>query len=227
MNKLIIALTVSCASVAFAADPPVSNDEVKKVVDSHMDAVKGCLKSHGLPNGKLVVEFAIEPNGQVKESKVKEHTSSAKVDECISKLFTTWTFPKPRGGAVAGEIYPFQFAAAKPKAPVEGKLDQKVIVETVKGKMADVNGCWEAEMKAEKKDAEDPIHGTVNVAMVISAEGKITESKVKDSNTKAPKMDQCIADKIKTWVFPKPSPAGEVAIIYPFVIEPKTAKDKK
>jgi TonB family protein len=219
MNKLILSATVLCASGVFAADPPVSNEDVKKVVDGHMGDVKGCVKSHGLPNGKLVVEFGIEPDGHVKESKVKEHTSSPAVDGCIAKLFTTWTFPKPRGGLVSGEIYPFQFAAAKPKAPVEGKLDQKVIVDTVKAKMPEVNTCYEAAMKDLKKD--DPITGTVNVAFVISAEGKITESKVKDTTTKAPKLDQCIVDHVKSWVFPKPNPAGEVAIIYPFVFEPK------
>src|SRR5579885_2215366 len=109
MNKIIVAAVALSGTVALAADPPVSNEEVKKVVDSHIGDVKGCLKSHGVPQGKLVVEFAIEPDGHVKESKPKEHSSSAAADNCIAKLFTTWTFPKPRGGLVAGEVYPFQF----------------------------------------------------------------------------------------------------------------------
>jgi len=222
MNKLILTATALCGATVWAGEAPVSNEEVKKVVDSHVADVKGCLKSHGLPTGKLVVEFAIEPDGHVKESKAKEHSSSAAFDGCVAKLFTQWQFPKPRGGVIAGELYPFQFAAAKPKAPpsMEGKLDQAVIVQTVKAKMPEVNGCYDAAMK----DNAEEINGTVNVAMVISADGKITESKVKDTTTKAPKLDQCIVEKVKTWTFPKPNPAGEVAIIYPFVFEPKKKK---
>jgi TonB family protein len=223
MKNLCFAATVLCASVALAGEAPVSNDEVKKVVESHMGDVKGCLKSHGLPTGKLVVEFAIEPDGHVKESKPKEHSSSSAVDGCIAKLFTSWTFPKPHGGVVAGEVYPFQFAAAKPKAPVEGKLDQKVIISTVNGKKDEVKACYDAALKEKKDD----INGTVNVAMVISAEGKITEAKVNNTTTNTPKLDQCILDHLKTWTFPKPNPPGEVAIIYPFVFSSGKEKGDK
>src|SRR5262249_51238802 len=94
----------------------------------------------------------------------------------------------------------------------------------VKGKMSEVNTCYEAAVKDNK--GED-IVGTLNVAMVISAEGKITESKVKDTNTKAPKLDQCVVDKVKGWTFPKPTPAGAVAIIYRFVFDPKKSADKQ
>jgi TonB family protein len=216
MNKIILAATVLFGASAWA-EAPVSNEDVKKTVDSHMGDVKGCLKTHGLPNGKLVVEFAIEPDGHVKESKPKEHTSSPSVDACIAKLFTQWTFPKPKGGVIAGELYPFQFAAAKPKAAVEGKLDQKVIISTVKAKMPEVKACYDAALKEKKDD----ISGKVNVAMVISADGKITEAKVNDTTTNTPKLDQCIIDHLKTWEFPKPNPPGEVAIIYPFVFDAK------
>ncbi|MGZ7011360.1 MAG: AgmX/PglI C-terminal domain-containing protein, partial [Ilumatobacteraceae bacterium] len=194
--------------------------EIKRVVDGHMRDVKGCLKSHGLPTGKLVVEFAIEPDGHVKESKPKEHSSVPAFDGCVAKLFTTWQFPKPKGGVVAGEVYPFQFAAAKAKAPVEGKLDQKVIVSTITGKMPEVKACYDAALKEKKDD----IAGTVNVAMVISAEGKITEAKVNNTTTNTPKLDQCIVDHLKAWVFPKPNPPGEVAIIYPFIFDPKKSE---
>ena len=190
---------------------PLSHDEIKAVVDSHLDDVKGCMKDHGAATGKLVVQFGILPNGKVIDNKPKDHSSNAALDSCIAKKFASFVFPKLRGNVVMGVVYPFTFSAPPPPPP-EGKLEPTQVAATVHGKQAEVDACY-AEARKEKAD----LVGVVRVALVISALGVVTESKMHENTTGSAKLESCLVTHSKTWQFPKPAGNGEAAIIYPFI----------
>src|SRR5205807_7512964 len=93
-----LAAGTAALSGAARADEPLTHDEIKQTVDSHLADVKGCLKQHGAATGKLVVKFAIQPSGRV-ENPAPEHASSnAALDKCIAAPSLKSQFPKPRGG---------------------------------------------------------------------------------------------------------------------------------
>jgi TonB family protein len=216
---LFLGLLALDAHAGPATPAPLSHEEIKSTVDSHIGEVKACIGKHGSATGKLVVEFAISPDGKANDPKPKEHSSNDALDKCIAHAFGGWTFPKPRGGALMGVVYPFIFAAAKaPPAPVQGTLDAKLIVGVVKAHQSDLDEC----LKAGRSETNTDVAGTVRVAMVISPAGVITEAKVHDSNTKSGKLDECVVKKLKGWTFPKPT-GGEAAVVYPFVFAGKDA----
>ncbi len=211
----MLVLTLCFALPVLAEEPaPLSHEEIKSTVDSHLGDVKACMQAHGVATGKLVVQFAIQPDGKVSDPKPKESSSNGVLDRCIAGKFAKWTFPKPRGGLVMGVVYPFIFSVPPPKA--EAKLDQQVIVKTVQAKMAEVKKCYE-DASLEKEGLE----GTLRVAIVIASSGAVKEATVKDSSTKSAFLDGCVVGRVKTWLFPKPEGPGEVAIIYPFAFAPK------
>jgi len=213
MRAILIA-SLALLSFSASAEPPLSNDEVKKVVESHLGDVKSCMHDKGAATGKLVVEFAIEPDGHVSNPKPKEASSNAALDGCIAAAFGRWTFPKPRGGALMGAVYPFFFAPAPPPPkPAVGKLSPQQVVETVKSKVKEVKACFDA------NHVKETPAGVIEVAVVVSAAGVVKEATVKSSTMKAPKLDQCVVERLKTWTFPKPEGNGEAAFVYPFAFK--------
>ena len=48
----------------------------------------------------------------------------------------------------------------------------------------------------------------------------MTEVHVLNSTTQAPKLDACVAARVKTWVFPRPK-GGEASFSYPFKLNVK------
>lgn len=208
----LFALGASAAWAAPAGPPPLSHDEIKEVVDSHIADLKSCMGQHGGATGKLVVEFGILPNGKVTDQKPKERSSNAALDRCITAAFAGWTFPKPRGGVTMGVNYPFQFSAPPPTQPAQGKLEDKQVVDTVHTHQADIDACAKEALKEKPS-----IEGTVEVALVVDPSGKVSEAHVHKTTTPSNKLDACLVEKLKTWPFPKPAGNGEFAVIYPFV----------
>jgi|GEM_PF-2975074 len=213
MRAILIA-SLALVSFSASADAPLSNEEVKKTVESHLGDVKACMRDKGSATGKLVVEFAIEPDGHVTNPKPKEASSNAALDGCIAAAFGRWTFPKPRGGALMGAIYPFVFSApVAPPKPAVGKLTPQQVVDAVKPKLSEVKACFDA------NHVKETPAGIIEVAVVVSAAGAVKEATVKSSTMKAPKLDQCIVERLKTWAFPKPEGNGEAAFVYPFAFK--------
>ena len=87
------------------------------------------MKDHGSATGKVVVEFTIQPDGHVSDSKVGQHSSNPSLDQCIAGNFKHWSFPKPRGGKLWVSAYPITFSV--PKEAPKGSLAQDDIVKTI------------------------------------------------------------------------------------------------
>jgi TonB family protein len=215
MTKLMLILTVLFAMPALAGPPEaITKEEITKGINAGMPDVKACMKQHGEATGRLVVHFVIKPDGKSSEPKAQESSSNAALDKCIVSAFGKLTFAKPRDGQPTPIAYPLVFAP--PKKPKVGHLEEKQIVDTVHAKLAEVQACYD-----DAQEENPKLAGTVQVGMVISPEGKVTESKVLSSDTKSTKLDECVVKKTKSWLFPKPTGGGEAAVSYPFTFAQK------
>lgn len=207
---MIVSILAPLSVAAAPKAPPLSHDEIKAVVDSHLDQVKACMTEHGGASGKLVVEFSIAPSGKVNDPRPKEHSSNAALDGCIARTFAGFTFPRPRGGVTMGVVYPFGFAPPPPP-PKVGKIPEPQIVAVVRARQGEIDACYK------QAAAEKPgLKGVTQVALVIDPRGVVSEAQVHQSTTGAAKLDACVVERVKAWAFPKPSDDGEAAIIIPF-----------
>ncbi|MHB8873220.1 MAG: AgmX/PglI C-terminal domain-containing protein, partial [Myxococcaceae bacterium] len=118
---------VPTASVGKAPSPEVSGSaglvtgsidrgSLQRVISAHLGQVRACyekalLKQPGL-SGKLVLEWAIGPDGKTRRVRVKTSTlTSAEVEACVVKTIEGWVFPRPAGGGEVVVSYPFVFAS--------------------------------------------------------------------------------------------------------------------
>ena len=69
------------------------------------------------------------------------------------------------------------------------------------------------ELPRELKD----LAGRVMVNFTISADGKVTESKIDKTTLRNEAAEKCIVEAVRTWEFPKPK-GGIVTVTYPFLL---------
>jgi TonB family protein len=101
-----------------AVEEGLSKEEVGKVIHAHISEIRYCYESSILRSpdleGKLVLDFAIGADGLVKTAAVKESSlNDPRLDDCILRRLTKWSFPKPNGGVQVAVSYPFLFKALK------------------------------------------------------------------------------------------------------------------
>jgi hypothetical protein len=87
---------------------------IRRVVHQHMNEIKFCydqeLASKPALAGRISVQFAISPMGQVITSVVQSTSmDNARVENCVVNAVRRWEFPKPMGGGIAIVLYPFSF----------------------------------------------------------------------------------------------------------------------
>ncbi len=208
-----LAFAVLTAGAAHAEEQPLSAQEVRKVVESHLGAIKGCIskESPSGPTGKVVVHYTILSNGKVEKPSVHESsTNNAKLDRCIVDVFRDLQFPPPRGGATMEQLYPFQFAAA----PVGDLLPEQVAA-AVKPHLDEVKACFKPALSIDKPT----LNGKMIVHFVVKPTGAVSAAKVVKSDTGFAAGDTCVIEALKKWTFPKPSGKGDATIPdFPFVI---------
>ncbi|MBK8236072.1 MAG: AgmX/PglI C-terminal domain-containing protein [Deltaproteobacteria bacterium] len=99
-----------------------------------------------------------------------------------------------------------------------GSMDKDVIRRVVRSHLDDVKRCYEAGL------VHDPtLTGRVAIQFTIGGEGAVTAANVQASEVKDAAVAECIAKRIRTWVFPKPEGGGNVVVTYPFLLEPETS----
>lgn len=92
----------------------LDKSEVGAVIHKHTDEIRYChetaLLYHPNLEGKLVIQFGIDPNGKVEKASVQSSDlPDPTLEKCILKHLTTWQFPKPKGGVHVNVSYPFVF----------------------------------------------------------------------------------------------------------------------
>lgn len=136
--------------------------------------------------------------------------------------------PNPASGAHSGPDEPSvledgESEAERPstdlppyeQAKVAGLLRKDQIREVVRDHIDEVRECYDARLAA-KPDAA----GRVAISFTIGAEGSVTAATVESSSMDDEEMETCVADTIRSWVFPAPEHGGPVVVTYPFNFDP-------
>ncbi len=96
--------------------------------------------------------------------------------------------------------------------------DKDLIRRVVRQHMNEVKFCYEKELQH-----DNGLSGRVVVKFSIGGMGGVTTSFVEASTLPRGQTDQCIANAVRRWQFPKPQQNGLVVVSYPFVL--KTAAE--
>ncbi len=94
---------------------------------------------------------------------------------------------------------------------IEGALLREVIARVVRRHLAQVQRCYEIELRA------DPaLTARVVAHFTIDATGSVSAASADGSDDVA--LTTCIAAAVRTWTFPAPEGGGVVTVNYPFVL---------
>lgn len=100
------------------------------------------------------------------------------------------------------------------KPIILGSLDKEIIRRVVREHMAQIRYCYEREL------TKNPgIYGKIVMKWIINGQGKVTQAMVAETQMKNANVESCMAQKIRTWRFPKPKGGGIVIVNYPFVFK--------
>jgi hypothetical protein len=97
---------------------------------------------------------------------------------------------------------------------VMGSLDPEIIRRIVREHAGQIKYCYEKELIRTPGMA-----GKVIMKWLINGEGKVTQSLSVDTQLNNAAVESCLANRIKTWTFPKPKGGGTVIVNYPFVFK--------
>ncbi|MFN0062606.1 MAG: adventurous gliding motility protein GltG [Myxococcaceae bacterium] len=111
------------------------------------------------------------------------------------------------GGKKSADI---SISSALPQ--VMGSIDPELIRRVIHSHRDQVRACYEMELQRFPKLA-----GKVKVKFIINDAGLVAQSSVADSDVGNPTLDNCITNRVKTWIFPKPKGGGIAIVSYPFV----------
>ena len=209
---------------------PLDKDEIRAVVRKKSAEVRYCyedaLSTVPTLEGDVLVRFVISVTGAVASARVTSSTlGSEAVEECMIERVKAWTFPKVNGGGTVVVNYPFAFSSADGSAgkgsdrkvegvkrpPVHGSLSKELIRRVVRANRGELRRCYEKQLRKNPK-----LRGEVKVKFIIGGTGRIEGATVTQSTLRNAKVEACMVDAIKKWVFPKPKGGGEVIVNYPF-----------
>lgn len=97
------------------------------------------------------------------------------------------------------------------KPEIRGSLDKEIIARVVRQHRNEIRYCYEKELQKNPK-----LSGQVKVKFTISGTGRVISAIVNGSTVKNASVENCVADKIRRWVFPEPKGGGIVIVNYPF-----------
>ncbi|MBN2719386.1 MAG: AgmX/PglI C-terminal domain-containing protein [Deltaproteobacteria bacterium] len=94
---------------------------------------------------------------------------------------------------------------------ISGSLSRDIIRRYIRQKIAQIRFCYEKELAA-----NETLSGRVSVMFIISRNGAVTTSAVKESTIGNASVESCIAGVVKRITFPSPPDGGTVIVTYPF-----------
>jgi FHA domain-containing protein len=100
------------------------------------------------------------------------------------------------------------------QALIRGSLDKEIIRRVIRRHINEVKYCYEKELTA-----NPDLTGRVSIQFTISGTGQVVASVVQSSDMKNPSVEQCIAQAVRRWLFPKPEGGGIVIVTYPFLLK--------
>ena len=100
------------------------------------------------------------------------------------------------------------------KADVRGSLSKEVIRRIIHRHINEVRFCYEQEL-----NQRPDLQGRVSIKFIISPTGAVQTAAKADSSLGNAKVEGCIVNAVRRWVFPSPEGGGIVVVTYPFVLE--------
>ena len=94
---------------------------------------------------------------------------------------------------------------------VMGTLDRSIIRRVVRQYRNEIRYCYERELQKNPKLA-----GVVKVKFTISGTGSVISALVSSTTLKNARVERCVTNKVRHWVFPAPKEGGIVIVNYPF-----------
>ncbi|HXI55388.1 MAG TPA: AgmX/PglI C-terminal domain-containing protein [Polyangia bacterium] len=113
-QQIVTAIT----DTQFVARGTLDKEIVRRIIRAHLNEVRFCyeqeLPRHPTLSGRVVIQFAITPGGQVASSAVQDSTLHlASLEGCMTQAVRRWTFPQPQGGGGLTIVsYPFVLSPA-------------------------------------------------------------------------------------------------------------------
>jgi TonB family protein len=86
--------------------------------------------------------------------------------------------------------------------------------------MAETRYCYE---KAFRGSSE--VAGRMDLAFVVSPEGRVARAEVVASSLKNPAVEDCVIGRLRGWAFPRPEDGKEVSVTWPVVFKPAPAAE--
>ena len=94
---------------------------------------------------------------------------------------------------------------------VTGSLDREIIQRVVRQHRREMSHCYEQELQRNPNLA-----GRIVMTWVISPNGSVVSSSVSETTMNNAAVENCMAQRIRRWVFPEPDGGGIVRVNYPF-----------
>ena len=183
---------------------PGQSEDLKDLV-SNLDAVAPPAGSAG---GGFDIAGAIGrlPGGEVNiaRSGGGGAISTLSSEEVSDKTLTD--LGKARKGAVRGKVT--RMASA---AKVRGSLSREQISRVVNENIHEIQGCYERRLMS-----DNTLGGRIVFDWTVTAQGSVSQVRVRSSTVSDSKVADCISGLIKAWRFEKPA-GGEVIVTFPFL----------
>ena len=97
--------------------------------------------------------------------------------------------------------------------PVETRdcMAREQIARVVRQRRNEIRACYERELQRDKSLA-----GQIKIHFKIGATGSVFMTKIKSSSLKNKRVEQCVQNKVRRWIFPEPQGCSMVNVTYPF-----------
>jgi TonB family protein len=118
------------------------------------------------------------------------------------------------GGGELGGKASVDVGISADEATVSGSLDKELIRQVIQRNRGQIRYCYESLLNRFPK-----LGGKVSIRFTISGEGSVIASTVAQSTAGNAELEQCVAGRVRTWMFPKPKGGGSVIVTYPFIFK--------
>lgn len=105
------------------------------------------------------------------------------------------------------------------KPDVRGSLSAGVVRRVARAHNNEVRSCY-----AQELSQQPALAGNVAVKFIVSPTGAVQMSAVASSSLGNARVEQCIAQAVRRWSFPKPEGGGIVVVTHPFVLSARGAE---
>ena len=94
---------------------------------------------------------------------------------------------------------------------ITGSLDREIIQRVVRQHRREMTHCYEQELRRNPS-----LEGRIVMTWVIAANGSVVTASVAETTMNNRNVENCMAQRIRRWVFPEPDGGGIVRVNYPF-----------